>query len=379
VIHQNVGRDDFVWVHDYHLMSTGQALRELGMQGRIGFFLHIPFPSLDIFAKLPWRLQVLRAFLAYDVVGFQTDRDHRNFMHCVRTLLGNVTTTRKGERATIRTPDRCVRAGAFPISIDYQQFAQTAADPDVLERAERLHSDVPCPKIILGLDRLDYTKGIPNRMHAFRNALARHAELQRQVSLVQIVVPSREDIPMYQSLKAEIEGLVGQINGQFTQSGWVPVHYIYRSVAPAELAASYRCADVGLITPLKDGMNLVAKEYCACSVNNDSVLILSEFAGAAYELGKGALLVNPYDIEGVADAIRHAVNMSVEERRARMRRLRRTIRRHDIFAWVNSFLRESVASDPDLFTPIERQPSMDGAGGRAIAPRTAELAGYDHS
>ncbi len=356
VIRENVGRDEFVWVHDYHLMCVGQALREGRWSGRIGFFLHIPFPSLDIYAKLPWRMQLLRAMLAYDAVGFQTERDRRNFMHCVRTLLGDVSTAREGERGIVRVGERRVRAGAYPISIDYQQFAQLADEPEVAERADRLRRDMPCPRIILGLDRLDYTKGIPFRMHAFRNALARYPDLQRQVSLVQVVVPSREDIPMYQNLKAEIEGLVGQINGQYTQSGWVPVHYLYRSLDRPELAAYYRCADVGLITPLKDGMNLVAKEYCACSIDNDSVLILSEFAGAADELGRGALLVNPYDIEGVADAIHRAVTMSDDERRARMRRLRRTIRRHDIFAWVNEFLRESISTEPEHFTPIERQP-----------------------
>jgi trehalose 6-phosphate synthase len=209
------------------------------------------------------------------------------------------------------------------------------------------------------VDRLDYTKGIPERLKAFRNTLIRFPDLHQKVTLVQIVVPSRVEIPKYYDLKVEIERLVSEINGQFTQPGWVPIHYIFRSLERTELLAYYRAADIALVTPLKDGMNLVAKEYCACSIYGDDVLILSEFAGAAVQLQKGALLVNPYDIEGVAEAIYRAVNMNQAERRSRMRKLRRSIREQDIFWWVDSFLQASIAQHLDDFPPLEGYVSLD--------------------
>jgi trehalose 6-phosphate synthase len=200
--------------------------------------------------------------------------------------------------------------------------------------------------LVLGIDRLDYTKGIPHRLRAFRSALQRYPELHERMSLIQVVVPSRVEIGDYQGLKLEIEQLVGQINGEVVRpGGWVPVWYVYGSLTRSELLAYYRAADIALITPLKDGMNLVAKEYCACSIEEDCVLILSEFAGAAAQLHNGALLVNPYDVDGVADSLLAAFNMSGEERCARMRRMRRSIRTYDVFWWVDSFLRAAIARD----------------------------------
>src|SRR6185503_12370969 len=204
----------------------------------------------------------------------------------------------------------------------------------------------------LGIDRLDYTKGIALRLRAFQELLLRYPDMRGRVSLIQVVVPSREDIPQYREMKTEIEQLVGRINGEFARPGaWVPVWYEYRSLSRLELLAYYRAADIGLITPLKDGMNLVAKEYCACSIEEDCVLILSEFAGAAAQLGDGALLVNPYDIRGVAEAIRIAYAMPAEEREARMRRMRRSIRRQDVFWWVDSFLRAAISRGLRHFPP----------------------------
>ncbi|HET9578671.1 MAG TPA: trehalose-6-phosphate synthase, partial [Usitatibacter sp.] len=210
--------------------------------------------------------------------------------------------------------------------------------------AHELHRLLPRRKLVLGIDRLDYTKGIALRLRAFQSLLERYPELRGQVSLIQVVVPSREDIPQYQVMKTEIEQLVGRINGSLARpGGWVPVWYEYRSLSRLELLAYYRAADIALVTPLKDGMNLVAKEYCACSIEEDCVLILSEFAGAAEELASGALLVNPYDVQGVAEAIRRAHLMPKEERVARMRSMRRQIRRHDVFGWVDAFLRVALA------------------------------------
>lgn len=329
---------DYVWVHDYQLLLVAQALRSLGVDRKTGFFLHIPFPPPDVFMKLPWRQQVLEALLEYELVGFQTARDRRNFLDCVNTLAPGARIAGRGGVVQLVTPKRVVRVGTFPISIDFREFSDGAESPEVEREAWITHVNLPDRKLILGVDRLDYTKGIPQRLHAFASALERYPDLHRNVSLVQVVVPSRIAVDEYDVLKREIERTVGEINGRFTRSGWIPVHYVYRHLDRVDLLALYRTAEVALITPLKDGMNLVAKEYCAASVEDEGVLILSEFAGAAAQLRQNALLVNPWDIIGTADAIHRALTMPAEERRARMRRLRASIRRHDIGWWVRSFL-----------------------------------------
>jgi trehalose 6-phosphate synthase len=340
------GKADFVWVHDYHLMNVAAEARALGCKVRMGFFLHIPFPPPDIFFKLPWRSSLLHALLRYDLIGFQTLRDRRNFIQCLRMSEGQATVHGKGNVVTVTAGAYTTRVGNFPISIDYGNFARQAASADVAARADELHRLLPNRKLILGIDRLDYTKGIPHRLRAFRNALDRYPELRERISLIQVVVPSRVDIPEYHALKIEIEQLVGEINGKFMRpGGWVPVWYVYSSLSRSDLLAYYRAAHIALVTPLKDGMNLVAKEYCASSIEEECVLILSEFAGAAAQLQRGALLVNPHDIEGVADAIYHAYTMSDDERRNRMRRLRRGVRECDIFWWVDSYLQAAIERD----------------------------------
>lgn len=356
VILENTDRESTIWVHDYHLMSVAQEIRNTGAERKVAFFLHIPFPCPDIFLKLPWRSQVLNDLLRYDLIGFQTERDRRNFIQCLEAILRGFTVEGKGRVITGSCDGHETRLGVFPISIDFNAFAGRSATTEVADLAWGIHEDLPERQIILGVDRLDYTKGIPLRLEAFRNALVRHPELQGKVTLVQVVVPSREDIPEYQALKIEIESLVGEINGQLTLSGWVPIHYVFRSLSPDELHAYYRTAEVALITPLKDGMNLVAKEYCASSLEETGVLILSEFAGAAAQLRRGAILVNPLDVDKVGDAINRACTMSHEERRARMRKLRHTIKRHDIFWWVDSFLRAAVEKDLEHYPQIEGVP-----------------------
>ncbi|MDP2719067.1 MAG: trehalose-6-phosphate synthase, partial [Dehalococcoidia bacterium] len=243
--------------------------------------------------------------------------------------------------------DRDVQVGVFPISIDFDKFARTAVETAVTEKVNQFCQAIVNCKIILGVDRLDYSKGIPQKLRAFGNVLERYPELQGGITLVQIVVPSRQDIPEYKELKAEIEGLVSQINGKFSQPGWVPVQYIFRSLEFHDLIAYYRAADIALVTSLKDGMNLVAKEYCAANVDNNGVLILSEFTGAAAQFKKNSLLVNPYDIEGVADAIFKAFNMGAVERISRMRKLRNAIKKRDIFWWVERFLQTATAIKND--------------------------------
>jgi alpha,alpha-trehalose-phosphate synthase [UDP-forming] len=344
---------DYVWVHDYHLMNVAQELRNLEEFRRTGFFLHIPFPPADMFLKLPWRSQILRALLDYDFIGFQTMHYRRNFIHCLQLLHSDVSVKGRGPIVTLTIEDRQVRVGALPISMDFKAFAQQAASKEVADLAWTLHENLPDRQILLGVDRLDYTKGIPERLEAFRNALLRFPQLRGKVTLVQIVVPSRVDIPEYQLLKAQIDRLVGEINGQFTRSGWTPIHYLYRSLNREELISYYRTSEIALITPLKDGMNLIAKEYCACKVEENGVLILSEFAGAASQLHKWALLVNPYDIEGMADSIYQAFHMSIVDRGSRMRRLRETIKKADIYWWVDMFLQAALAKRLQDFPPLD--------------------------
>jgi trehalose 6-phosphate synthase len=348
VVAQSSQAEDYIWVHDYHLINVASELRALGIATAIGFFLHIPFPSLDIFLKLPWRLQILRALLDYDLIGFQTLRDRQNFVQCVRALLEDVAIQGKGPLISAQIGERTVRIGTFPVGIDVQALAQQAASPAVADVAHHIQETLPDHTMIFSTDRLDYTKGIPEKLAAFRHALIQYPELHERVTLVQAVVPSRTDIREYAALKAEVEQLVGEINGQFTRAGWVPIHYLYHRLAYTELLAYYRSSAIALITPLKDGMNLVAKEYCACS-RDDGVLILSEFAGAAAQL-PDALLVNPYDVAGVAEAIYQAWTMGQEQRRARMRNLRRAVRERDIFWWVDSCLQAETAHSLSNFT-----------------------------
>jgi trehalose 6-phosphate synthase len=355
--------EDYVWIHDYQLALVAGELNKLGAARHTGFFLHIPFPPLDVFLRLPWRFQFMEALMQHDLIGFQTVRDRRNFIGCVRALTRGVRVFGRGHVCKVVTPEREVRIGAFPISIDFNDFARVASSSKVVKGAKMIRANLPHRQLILGVDRLDYTKGIPNRLQAMKNALDRYPKLRKRISLVQVIVPSRESIREYDLLKQEIERLVSEINGPYTEVGWAPITYIFRSLSRTELAAYYQACDIALVTPLKDGMNLVAKEYCASRTNEDGVLVLSEFAGAAAQLHHGAVLVNPYDVEGVANGIHQAFSMDHHERHIRMRSLRRSIQRQDIFSWVNSFLRAGIAKDlssfphMELFVPMPQQAS----------------------
>jgi len=349
---------DYIWVQDYHLMLVAGYLRTLGIEQRLGFFLHTPFPPVDVFVKLPWRQQIIEGLMAYDLLGFQTLRDRNNFLACAEALLNIDVPEQKQQIATIEHGQRRIGVGHFGISIDFNEFDQLARTPEVVERVKTLREGMIDGKHLLGVDRLDYSKGIPERLEAFQSALERFPELCGKTTLVQIVVPSRADIPEYQRLRTQIEELVSRINGEFGQPGWMPIHYMYRSLDRSELVALYQVADVALITPLKDGMNLIAKEYCASNVDSDGVLILSEFAGAATQLGEQALLVNPYDVNGVSDAIHQACTMQREERRTRMTSLRQIIRDQDIFWWLDTFLDVAFATEqPDAgsFKQLDQQ------------------------
>jgi trehalose 6-phosphate synthase/phosphatase len=339
VIARQCRSGDFIWVHDYHLMHAAQALRERGARAALTFFLHIPFPPYDIFAKLPQQQRLLRALLQFDLLGFQTQRDLRNFLQCVRRVVSDAEAIPGSGLQLIRLGEREIRVGSFPVGIDFGAFEKGAASEEVGQRARDLSASFSGCQLILGLDRLDYSKGIPERLRALRNALERHQELRGRVVLIQVVVPSRVEIPKYHEFKNRIDRLVGEINGRFSTDTWLPVHYRFRSLDRADLLAHYRACEIALVTPLKDGMNLVAKEHCACRLDLNGALILSQFAGAAEQLKRGALLVNPYDIEQMADAILTAFQMSRTERSARMKRMRRVVRSENVFWWVDSFLR----------------------------------------
>lgn len=341
------GGSDLVWVHDHLLMGLAAELKKLGVRSRTAFFLHLPFPSPDLFLKLPWRDRLLEGLLAYDQIGFQTPRDLGNFLVSARTLVPGLTAHQgSGGMWTLEGATEEVRAGAFPIGIDFQDFSRRAAEPAVEARAAALKSSLGGRRLILGVDRMDRSEGIPEKLRAFAELLTRHPELHEKISLVQVVVPSREALPRHGALRSEIERLVGEINGYFSRPGWVPVHYLHRMLDPQELLAYYRVADVALTTPLKAGMNLQAKEYCAANLDERGVLVLSEFAGAAPQLAVGALLVNPFDVQATARALYRALRMKREERGARMSRLRREVARHDVFWWADSFLAAALQGQP---------------------------------
>lgn len=349
-------RDDLIWIHDYQLMQVGSILRSERPTSRLAFFLHIPFPAPDIFEKLPWRREVLEGLLEHDLVGLQTRRDERNLIACLRSFVPSIKIASRDEGHIVISDRWQTHIGFFPISVDFRHFEELASSVQVVRRMRDINDRLPSIQIALGVDRLDYTKGIPERLRAYRAFLRTYPEFHGRVVLFQIVVPSRESIPRYRELKNEVEQLVAQINGEFGVPGWIPINYIHRSIARDELVAIYRAADVALITPLKDGMNLVAKEYCASKLEADGVLILSEFAGAASELRAGALLVNPYDESGVSRAINEALRMDLAERRRRMTRMRAQVRHSDVIRWRDRFfaaLRKTSAG-PQLLEPDGR-------------------------
>ncbi|MEM7273385.1 MAG: trehalose-6-phosphate synthase [Actinomycetota bacterium] len=326
--------DGIAWVQDYQLQLVPEMVRAGRPGATIGFYLHIPFPPIELFARLPWRREIVRGLLGADVVAFQTRRSGENFMRAARRY-GGATTAGKNE---LFIDGRRIVVQRAPIGIDVGEFRDLARSPDVQKQARELREEMGNPdKVILGVDRLDYTKGIDIRLRAVDTLLQRSAASDLRYEFVQVAVPSREGVPAYQTLRETIEGAVGRINGEYARPGWSPVHYLHRSLPLEELVAYYVLADVMLVTPLRDGMNLVAKEYVACRTNNDGVLILSEFAGAAEQLGS-ALIVNPHDVDEVAGTLQQAVTMDRAEIERRMLSLKRTVKRSDVFRWADACL-----------------------------------------
>lgn len=328
----SAGPDDQIWIHDYQLMLVPGMLREKMPDATIGFFLHIPFPQYEIFRLMPWRREILEGLLGADLIGFQTFEYATYFFNCVRRILGY-----EQKMTWVDTGERRVRVDTFPMGIDYRRFSGHSSDSDVKKEILRLRKSLPPGKIILSIDRLDYSKGVPLRLKAFDHMMEAHPEYREKVTLILVAVPSRTRIEQYAQLRHEVEQLVGRINGKHATMCWTPVRYLFKSLPFSRLLALYTVADLALITPVRDGMNLMAKEYLATKGSGDGMLILSEFAGAAKELGE-AILVNPNNSAEFGDAIYMGLNLPEEERRERVRTMQERLMRYDLAHWTSDFL-----------------------------------------
>lgn len=336
-----INDDDLIWIHDYHLIPLAAELRKRGVKNRIGFFLHIPWPAPDVFYAMPVYEEILHSLASYDVIGFQTDTDLENFAD-------SITRQSLGERlseTTFEMSGRRFLARQYPIGIETEAFATIARRASINPLAKRMHESLGGKNLIIGVDRLDYSKGITQRIDAFERYVTHNADAQRNVTLLQITPKSRSEVPEYEAMQRALAEQAGRVNGTVGTVDWVPIRYVNRSLSRQGLAGLYRMAKVALVTPLRDGMNLVAKEFVASQNEDDpGVLVLSRFAGAAKEL-TSALLVNPYDIEGTADAIARSVRMSLEERQERWQDMMEVIRKNDVFNWCATYLSDLAASD----------------------------------
>jgi len=329
-----------VWVHDYHLQLVPMMLRALRPDVRIGFFMHTPFPPQELYMQIPWRRELIEGLLGADLVGFQVPGAATNFARLARRL-----TAAEGTNELLHYDGRTVRVGAFPISIDTAEIAQRAAQPSVIERSRQIRADLGHPDfVMLGVDRLDYTKGLQQRVRAVAELFAEGTLSTPCDVMIQVAVPSRGEDTHYQQEREDLERLIGEVNGTYSDVGHAAIHYLHQSVDLDELIALYLAADVMLVTPLRDGMNLVAKEYVASRADETGALILSEFAGAARELDE-AVLVNPHDLDGIKGAIREVLAMGVIEARVRMRYLRTVVNRRDVHAWARDFLATLARTD----------------------------------
>ena len=326
--------DDIIWIHDYHLIPLAAELRAMGCKQKIGFFLHIPLPPPMLLAAIPQHEWLMRAMFSYDVVGLQSESDATAFSQYVQAELGAEVLGDFCYRAFGRT----VRCQAFPIGIDVEQFAALTHAKEARETFATMREQHGHRRLLMGVDRLDYSKGIPQRTRAFRELLRMYPENCGKATLIQIASPTRESVDAYSDIREELEGLCGAINGDFGELDWMPIRYIHRTVARKRVPGLCRAAAVGLVTPLRDGMNLVAKEYVAAQDPADpGVLVLSRFAGAAEQL-KEALMINPYDTQGTAEVMQRALHMSLDERRQRHQKLLRRVREQDVHWWRRAFL-----------------------------------------
>jgi trehalose 6-phosphate synthase/phosphatase len=333
-IMQYAEKDDIIWIHDYQLLLLPTMLREKLPDASIGFFQHIPFPSYEIFRILVWREELLRGMLGADLLGFHTYDDVQHFLSSVSRITG--IDNKMGE---MRVGSRICNVDSFPMGIDYQKFENAAVSPETQKEIKNYRDELGSQKLIISIDRLDYSKGIPERLKALYEFFSRYPEYKEKVSLIFVLVPSRDKVPLYKQLKMEIDELVGRINGKFGTMSWTPIYYFYRGFPFQSLSAFYTMSDVALVTPLRDGMNLVCKEYIASKKDQTGVLILSEMAGAAKELSE-AIIVNPNDINQLVDALHQALTMPKEEQQRRNYELQNILQRYDIHHWVHVFMQE---------------------------------------
>jgi trehalose 6-phosphate synthase/phosphatase len=345
-----IGPNDVLWIHDYHLMLLPSLVRKRFPKIGIGFFLHIPFPQFEIYRLLPaqWRREILEGLLGADVVGFHTHDYEKYFLGCVQRILGY-----KHKIGQLLLDRRSVKVGAFPMGVDFRRFHEAAMSPEVQQEKQQLRKIFGDTKIVLSVDRQDYSKGIIHRLEGYESLLEKHPQWRNKVSLLMIVVPSRIGIKDYQGTKNHLEELVGKINGKFGAINWTPIIYQYRSVSFETLVALYAMSDVALVTPLRDGMNLVAKEYIASRMDKTGVLILSEMAGAARELAD-AILINPNHREEIADALKLALEMGLQEQTERIRLMQSRLRRYDVSRWAAEFIGELFSIDPGRARPFPR-------------------------
>lgn len=349
--------DDVIWIHDYHLIPLAAELRAAGCGQRIGFFLHIPVPPPPILAAIPQHEALMRTLFACDVLGFQSNTDLGHFVGYAKAELGASVL----DEHRLEAHGRQVHAQAFPIGIDVEQFERLGRGKEAREAHASTREQYARRRLLIGVDRLDYSKGIPQRIRAFHELLARHPENRHSATLIQIASPSREGVEAYADIRSELERLCGALNGDFGDLDWIPVRYIHRTVARRRLPGLYRAACVGVVTPLRDGMNLVAKEYIVAQDPSDpGALVLSRFTGAAEQLVE-ALLVNPYDIRGTAEALQRALSMPLAERQERHQALLHNVREHDVHRWCTDFLGALGASLPDRFRRRARPPAPHGA------------------
>lgn len=332
VILEHIRPDDTIWIHDYQLMLLPGLIRKAMPNISIGYFQHIPFPSYEIFRSLPWREELLNGLLGADLIGFHTYDDVRHFISSVNRI-----TNISGFTNELNVNNRNITVDSFPIGIDYNRYYQLAQEANTYRGELKIKQVTGDSKVLISIDRLDYSKGITHRLEAYRLLLERHPELHGKIVLLHVVVPSRDNVPKYKEMKEEMDKLISDINGKYSTLGWQPIHHFYRSFPPNILSAMYKTADVALVTPMRDGMNLVSKEYVASKTDETGVLILSEMAGAARELSD-AVIVNPNNIWDVAEKIYMALNMPVEEQKRRMYAMQNTVKRFDVFNWVNNFM-----------------------------------------
>ncbi|MDD3519669.1 MAG: trehalose-6-phosphate synthase [Actinomycetota bacterium] len=334
-----IENNDIVWVHDYHLMLVPEIIRDNNKDSKIIFFLHIPFPNYEILSALPWNKEIIRGLLGCDIIGFQTKKDAINFLAACKEILK---LKPDFNRFKVNYNNRDIFVKEFPISIDYDNFKKIGEKKEKSKFIKNIRTCSKNTRFILSVERLDYTKGLKERFRAIERFFDKYPDYRKKVVFIQIAVPTRTKIREYEIFKKDIDEMVGRINGKFADGLWAPINYIYKSLSQEKLVTYYKLSDICLVTPLKDGMNLIAKEYIASRFNPDSVLVLSKFAGVAQELKEYAIMVNPYDVEGVADSIKDALEMDINEKRNNFNKLREIVEEKDVFYWLDSIMHSFI-------------------------------------